>query len=121
MIINRLSDSFSEIGTVVFYKRHKFFPQNFRDIDTDGRGVFKSDLIKYHGSDKNFPSLDFAEYNFSYFPDKYKFNNSLFLSELDYESAEIVGRDIKDTSKIGDILFPTLVEEETNNPYNYLH
>ena len=118
MIVSRLSDNFSEIGTVVFYRRHKFFPQNFRDI-TDGRGVFKSDLIKYHGSDKNFPSLDFAEYNFSYFPDKYKFNNSLFLSELDYESAEIIGRDIKDTSKVGDVLFPTLVEEETNNPYNY--
>ena len=121
MIVDNISDSFSEIGTVVFYKHHKFFPDSFEIITEDGDTIetFKSDLVKYHGSDRNFPGLNFAEYDFSYFPDKYRFGDKLLLTELDNVSAEIVGNKIEDTSNIEKVLFPTLVDEETTNPYNY--
>lgn len=121
MKINRLNDSFSDIGTVVFYRKHKFLPPEATMIQwtSSGEEIFKSDLIKYYGSDKDFPSIDFAEYNFSYFPDKSKFRNTMLLSELDMESGELIGRSIQDTSKISDILFPTLVEDDTSNPYSY--
>lgn len=118
--LNLLDNSFSNVGTVVLYKRHLFLPdKEHLEVIDDQPDVFKSDLIKYYGSDKNFPSIDFAEYNFSYFPDKQEFRNIMVLSELDQESGEIVGKNIEDTSKISDILFPTLVNEETNNPYSY--
>ena len=66
VVINR--NDFSGIGTAVFYKKHKFFPSNVDIIPEEERDEsnFTSDLVKYHGSRYNFPSINFAEYDFSY-------------------------------------------------------
>lgn len=114
-----LSDNFSNIGTVVFYKHHKYIPTSLEYMDDSDNELLQASLVKYHGSKSNFPSLDFSEYDFSYIIDKYKFDNKLLISELDTESLELVGKDIKNTDKIGKILFPTLVEEEMNNSYRF--
>jgi hypothetical protein len=123
MIIDNRNSSFSRIGTVVFYKSgnngFKFLPDDINQIPPKFRDNYKASLVMYHGSTNNFPSINFAEYDFSYFPEKGKFNNTLLISELDNESGILVGRDIEDTDKIGKILFPTLVDEETDNPYKY--
>ncbi len=125
MIIDKRNNNFSNIGTVVFYRtpenfrfKFKFLPDNLGDIPSEFRGI-KSDLVKYHGSTDNFPGINFAEYDFSYIPYKDKFDNSMFLTELDRESGELIGKNIEDTDKIGKVLFPTLVDEETDNPYKY--
>lgn len=123
MKIDKRISSFSGIGTVVFYKSgdngFKYLPDELRQIPPEFRDNYKASLVMYHGSTSNFPGIDFAEYDFSYFPEKYRFNNTLLISELDNESGTLVGRDIEDTDKIGKILFPTLVDEETDNPYKY--
>ena len=123
MKTDKRNSSFSRVGTVVFYKSgdngFKFLPDEIRQIPLEFRDNYKASMVMYHGSTSNFPGLDFAEYDFSYFPEKYKFNNTLLISELDNESGTLVGRDIEDTDKIGKILFPTLVDEETDNPYKY--
>ena len=124
MKIDKRNSSFSSIGTVVFYKfgedsGYKFLPEDIQQIPIEFRDNYKSSLVMYHGSTSNFPGLDFAEYDFSYFPEKYKFDNTLLISELDNESGTLVGRNIEDTDKIGKILFPTLSEDDTDTPYRY--
>ena len=123
MITDKRNSRLSRIGTVVFYKTgysgFKYLPENIDQIPTEFRDDYKSSLVMYHGSTSNFPGIDFAEYDFSYFPEKRKFDNTLLISELDNESGTLIGRDIEDTDKIGKILFPTLVDEETDNPYKY--
>ena len=120
MKIDKNNKEFSNVGTVVFYKRHKFFPSDRSEFIVDGTyDDYKAVAVKYHGSKNNFPGIDFAEYDFSYIVEKYKFGNRLLLTDLDSVSSELVGRDISDTDKIGKILFPTLVNEESNNPYDF--
>lgn len=115
--VEKLNNSFSNIGTVVFYKHHKYIPES---LDMLPEGIdFSASMVKYHGSTNNFPGIDFSEYDFSYLIEKYKFRNRLFISDLDTESSELVGRNIEDTDKISKILFPTLVNEDTENPYDY--
>ena len=120
MKLNTLKSDFSNVGTVVFYKHHKYIPDELDQIPVEERldENFTSDLVKYHGSSSNFPALDFAEYDFSYIIDKYKFDNKLAITELDEYSRNLVGRNIEDTDKIGKVLFPTLVEEDSNT-YDY--
>lgn len=120
MKLETLKNDFSNIGTVVFYRHHKYIPDELDQIPVEERldENFTSDLVKYHGSSSNFPALDFAEYDFSYIIDKYKFDNKLAITELDEYSREIVGKNIEDTDKIGKVLFPTLVEEDSNT-YDY--
>lgn len=119
LIINK--SDFKGIGTAVFYKRHKFFPSDFNIIPEEERNElnFISDLVKYHGSNQNFPSINFAEYDFSYLVNKYKFDNKLLITELDRYSQELIGKNIDDTSKIEKILFPTLVDDVSNNELSY--
>ena len=83
VVINK--QDFSGIGTAVFYKKHKFFPEDINIIPEEERSElnFTSDLVKYHGSSNNFPSINFAEYDFSYLVNKYKFDNKLLITELD--------------------------------------
>lgn len=124
MKIDKRNSSFSRLGTVVFYKLgedsgFKYLPENISQIPFEFRDNYKSSLVMYHGSTSNFPGIDFAEYDFSYFPEKYKFDNTLLISELDNESGTLVGRDIEDTDKIGKILFPTLSEDDSETPYKY--
>ena len=123
MKIEKRNDSFSKVGTVVFYKSDesgfKFLPDELWQVPEQFRNP-KASMVKYHGSNSNFPTLDFAEYDFSYFPQKDKFNNTLLLSELDKVSSEIIGRDISDTSKAEKILFPTLVTGEVD-PSDYMY
>lgn len=118
VVINK--PDFSGIGTAVFYKKHKFFPNDINIIPEEERGElnFTSDLVKYHGSNHNFPSINFAEYDFSYLVNKYKFDNKLLITELDRNSQELIGKNIDDTSKIEKILFPTLINSE-DEPMNY--
>lgn len=124
MIVDKRNSSISRVGTVVFYKSNypryefKFLPDDIRYIPTELRN-FKASLVKYYGSTNNFPGIDFAEYDFSYFPEKIKFDNPLLVGELDSESALLVGRDIEDTDKIGKILFPTLSETNDPSPYEF--
>jgi len=108
---------FSGIGTAVFYKKHKFFPTDINIIPEEERDElnFTSDLIKYHGSNHNFPSINFAEYDFSYLVNKYKFDNKLLITELDRISQNLIGKDIENTSKIEKILFPTFIENNEEN------
>lgn len=112
VVINK--SDFSGIGTAVFYKKHKFFPSDFNIIPEEDRNElnYTSDLIKYHGSSHNFPSINFAEYDFSYLVNKYKFDNRLLIAELDRTSQNLIGKDINDTDKIEKILFPTLIEDD---------
>lgn len=112
VVINK--QDFSGIGTAVFYKKHKFFPEDINIIPEEERSElnFTSDLVKYHGSSNNFPSINFAEYDFSYLVNKYKFDNKLLITELDRKSQELIGKNIDDTNKIEKILFPTLIDSE---------
>lgn len=115
VVINKTD--FSGIGTAVFYKKHKFLPNSIDIIPEEERNElnFTSDLVKYHGSNQNFPSINFAEYDFSYLVNKYKFDNKLLITELDRTSQELIGKNIDDTSKIERILFPTLIDDIEEN------
>ena len=115
VVINK--SDFSGIGTAVFYKKHKFLPPDIEIIPESERDEsnYTSDLIKYHGSKHNFPSINFAEYDFSYLINKYKFDNKLLIASLDKTSQELIGKDINNTNKIDKVLFPTYIEDENIN------
>lgn len=113
----QLKNSFSNVGTVVFYKHHKYIPlEGASQLDPE---LFRSSLVKYHGSSSNFPGINFAEYGFDYFPEKDKFSGRLLISDLDSSSQSLIGCEISDTDKIEKVLFPTLVDEDTDNFYEY--
>lgn len=124
MKTDKRNSSFSRVGTVVFYKPgedsgFRYLPESIDQIPLEFRDNYKASMVMYHGSTSNFPGIDFAEYDFSYFPEKDKFKDTLLISELDNESGTLVGRDIEDTDKLGKILFPTLSDSNSDTPYKY--
>ena len=102
--------NFGDLRTAVFYREHKYLP--IGDIIPDDiPGLIQdctSDRIQYQGSKSRLSGMDFAEYDFSYFIEKYKFNDNFLISLLDDQSKDLVGKNIDDLEKIESVLFPTL-------------
>ena len=91
MKTDKRNSSFSRVGTVVFYKPgedsgFRYLPESIDQIPLEFRDNYKASMVMYHGSTSNFPGIDFAEYDFSYFPEKYKFKETLLRSERANES-----------------------------------
>lgn len=76
--------------------------------------------VLYHGSKSRVLLRDFAEYDFSFLVDKYKFNDKLKLKFLDNASKDLIGLNVSELTKLEDILFPTLLEtDEVNREIEY--
>jgi len=76
--------------------------------------------VLYHGSKSKILLRDFAEYDFSFLVDKYKFNDKLKIGFLDNASKDLIGLNVGELTKIEDILFPTLLEtDEINREIKY--
>ena len=87
---------------------------NFRKAD------YKYSEVYYHGSKDKILERDFAEYDFSFLVDKYKFNDNLKIQFLDNASKDILGYKVNELSTIENILFPSLYStRETANQRKY--
>ena len=113
--------NFGDIRTAVFYRSHKYIP--FCDIkESDIPELISqctSDRVQYQGSKSKISGMDFAEYDFSYLIEKYKFNDNFLISFLDDKSKELIGKNIDDLEKIESTLFPTLSQNNGVSKYNY--
>lgn len=121
---NRLKE-LDGIKTVVFYNHggkegswSKYLPSP--DVITDEViEDCKSSKVLYYGSSKQFDSLDFPEYNFSYLVNKYKFNSDLKITDASKELKELIGKDSIELDKIENVLFPTVIESDDDVNYSY--
>jgi len=81
---------------------------------------YKYRNVLYHGSKSKLLLQDFAEYDFSFLVDKYKFNDSIKIKFLDNTSKNLIGLNPNELTKLEDILFPTnLRTNEVNNNIEY--
>lgn len=71
--------------------------------------------VYYCGNKERLLDGDFAEYDFSFLVDKYKFNNNLKIQYLDKESQDILGYDVSELTEMEKILFPTAYETFDTN------
>lgn len=113
--------NFGDIRTAVFYRNHKYIPTGDIEESDIAKLILQctSDKIQYQGSKSKISNMDFAEYNFSYLIEKYKFNDNFLISYLDDQSKELVGKNIDDLEKVESTLFPTLRQTNGTSKYNY--
>ena len=69
--------------------------------------------VYYCGSKERLLDGDFAEYDFPFLVDKYKFNNNLKIQYLDRDSQDILGYDVSELTELENILFPTVYDTQT--------
>lgn len=119
IIINR--DNFGDIGTAVFYKFIKYIPENEVPIEEVEKVIdsFRSDNIKYKGNRSFINNLDFSEYDFSYIVNKFKFNDNFLIKFLDTNSKNLIGKKLDDLEIIEKSLFPTIVNKEETDSFDY--
>jgi hypothetical protein len=84
-------------------------PELFTSTISLVKDQYKYLSVYYHGSKNKILSQDFAEYDFSFLVDKYKFNNNLKIQLLDKDSKDIIGYKPEELSKLENILFPSLL------------
>lgn len=108
----KTSKGLEDISTAVFYRRHPFIPTNISAMTSDLVYKLLEDSTStevYHlGSLSTSDLLDFAEYDFSFEPDKGRFLNILKLNYLDAYSKNIIGYDTKENTRLNDIIFPQI-------------
>lgn len=73
---------------------------------------YRHQTVLYHGSKSKILMRDFAEYDFSFLVDKYKFNDSLKLTFLNNASKDLIGLNVSELTKLEDILFPTIQDTD---------
>lgn len=108
------SNNYGDIGTAVFYRWHKYIPNNIQESDKEELiESCKSDKVQFKGSRQYTSLRDFSEYNFSYDIKKFKFNDTFFINLLDDSSLSLVGKDLDDLERVSDVLFPTITEDSS--------
>lgn len=120
LVIN--NKNFGDIRTAVFYRGHKYIPTGkIKSSDIPELiQLCTSDRVQYQGSKSKLSDMDFAEYDFSYFIEKYKFNDKFLISLLDDQSKDLIGKNIDDLEKTEITLFPTLRKNtKSSEKYNY--
>lgn len=73
------------------------------------------DSIHYLGNNERILDRDFAEYDFSYLVDKYKFNDTLKIQYLDNASQNLLGYDPAELTTIEKIMFPSVYDTTETN------
>ena len=112
------SNNYGDIGTAVFYRWHKYIPNNIQESSREELiESCKSDKVQFKGSRQYTSLRDFSEYNFSYDIKKFKFNDTFFINLLDDSSLSLVGKDLDDLERVSDVLFPTITEDSSSE-YN---
>lgn len=118
----KTSKGLEDISTAVFYRRHPFIPTDISKMDTSQKYKLLEDSIStqvYHlGSLSSSDLLDFAEYDFSYEPNKGRFRNILQLNFLDTYSKNILGYNTKDNTLLDQIIFPQISSNPTSSRSN---
>lgn len=109
------SNNYGDIGTAVFYRWHKYIPNNIQESSREELiESCKSDKVQFKGSRQYTSLRDFSEYNFSYDIKKFKFNDTFFINLLDDSSLSLVGKDLDDLERVSDVLFPTITEDNSS-------
>lgn len=109
------SNNYGDIGTAVFYRWHKYIPNNIQESDKEELiESCKSDKVQFKGSRQYTSLRDFSEYNFSYDIEKFKFNDTFFINLLDDSSLSLVGKDLDDLERVSGVLFPTITEDNSS-------
>lgn len=118
----KTSKGLEDISTAVFYRRHPFIPTNISALTSDLVYKLLEDSTStevYHlGSLSTSDLLDFAEYDFSFEPDKGRFLNILKLNYLDTYSKNILGYNTKENTRLNDIIFPQISSNPVSTKAN---
>ena len=94
-------------------------PELFASTITLDKNNYKYSKVYYHGSKDKILERDFAEYDFSFLVDKYKFNDNLKIQLLDNESKGLIGYKVEELSKLENILFPSIYNGTSSEERNY--
>lgn len=94
-------------------------PELFASSISLNREDYKYSDVYYHGSKDKILGRDFAEYDFSFLVDKYKFNDHLKIQLLDTESKNMIGYKVEELSKLENIMFPSSYAGEPGSLRNY--
>ena len=79
----------------------------------------KSSEVRYLGTNEILDNNDFAEYEFSYLVDKYKFNSNLLINHLDNSSRNIIGKNVSVSTVLENCLFPSTIVDKESSTFSY--